>query len=487
MRLGRERRGGVGTGWLAAGLGLLAWSLATALLSTRFEYGGAPGSRPTAAFVGLMMIAGAVHVAVVWLGERPVSDRRGLAWVVFVGAAMRLCMLLSTPILEDDYYRYLWDGAVTAAGANPYRYAPREVAQAARGVAGAPFPEHLADLAERGKEVLARVNHPELTTIYPPVAQLAFAAAHVLTPFELAGWRLVLLCGEGATLALLLLLVRRHGGARVHLVAAYWWSPLAVKEGINSAHVDVLTVPLVLLGFFLTVQGRGIPAAAVTSLGAGVKLWPALLLVAHWHWTGRGLRWLPTFATASCGTLALVLGPFVLASMSAKAGLVAYGTRWEMNDGLFTVLVRGMALLRAAGVAVPLTDGGAARMAVALIALAVLLWLFRKRLREAGDLFDRAALAVAWLLLLSPTQFPWYALWFLPLTSLRPRLSLQLLAALLPLYYLRFQLKARGDVATFDDWLVWLETAPVIGAMVVERWRGRVYRARALVHVGEAK
>ncbi len=28
-------------------------------------------------------------------------------------------------MLEDDYQRYLWDGAVTAAGANPYAVSPQ--------------------------------------------------------------------------------------------------------------------------------------------------------------------------------------------------------------------------------------------------------------------------------------------------------------------------------------------------------------------------
>ncbi|TVS21020.1 MAG: hypothetical protein EA424_01035 [Planctomycetaceae bacterium] len=35
-------------------------------------------------------------------------------WVIVVGLGMRALMMPSTPMLETDFYRYLWDGAVLA-------------------------------------------------------------------------------------------------------------------------------------------------------------------------------------------------------------------------------------------------------------------------------------------------------------------------------------------------------------------------------------
>ena len=58
------------------------------------------------------------------------DGRALLGWVIVIGAGLRISMLSSAPILEDDYYRYLWDGAVVVNGLNPYAYSPAEVLRA---------------------------------------------------------------------------------------------------------------------------------------------------------------------------------------------------------------------------------------------------------------------------------------------------------------------------------------------------------------------
>jgi hypothetical protein len=72
--------------------------------------------------------------------------------------------------------------------------------------------------------------------------------------------------------------------------------------------------------------------------------------------------------------------------------------------------------------------------------------------------------------LLSPTQFPWYYLWLVPFLALSPRASMLSLTATLPLYYLRFHFEYRGNVAPFDNGIVWLEFAP---AFILLLWEGR--------------
>jgi hypothetical protein len=88
------------------------------------------------------------------------------------------------------------------------------------------------------------------------------------------------------------------------------------------------------------------------------------------------------------------------------------------------------------------------------------------------DVWESSLLILAAVLLLSPTQFPWYYVWLVPFLTIRPRLSLLLLTALLPLYYLRFYFVARGNVAIFDLGIVWLEYLPV-GWLLIREWRAR--------------
>jgi hypothetical protein len=65
------------------------------------------------------------------------------------------------------------------------------------------------------------------------------------------------------------------------------------------------------------------------------------------------------------------------------------------------------------------------------------------------------------LFMLSPTQFPWYYLWLVPLLALKPSWALLALTVTLPVYYLRYPLEALGEAVWFDYGLVWLEFVPI--------------------------
>ena len=105
--------------------------------------------------------------------------------------------------------------------------------------------------------------------------------------------------------------------------------------------------------------------------------------------------------------------------------------------------------------------GRVTRGLVGLGLLAIGLWLARRRAASADEACTRWLIVVAALFLLSPTQFPWYYTWVVPFLALVPRLSLLTFTALLPLYYLRFLLDARGLAHWFDHGVVWIEHAPV--------------------------
>jgi hypothetical protein len=106
-------------------------------------------------------------------------------------------------------------------------------------------------------------------------------------------------------------------------------------------------------------------------------------------------------------------------------------------------------------------------------------WLARKKSNEPAELFERCLLAVAAVFLLSPTQYPWYYTWMIPFLAIRPRTSLLLLTATLPLYYLRFYFDARGKAGIFDYGIVWLEYVPV-WCMIIAEWHKKRRAAAAL-------
>ena len=53
-----------------------------------------------------------------------------LFFIVCTGIALRAIGVFTPPMLEIDYYRYLWDGKVSSHGVSPYLYSPTRILQA---------------------------------------------------------------------------------------------------------------------------------------------------------------------------------------------------------------------------------------------------------------------------------------------------------------------------------------------------------------------
>lgn len=305
------------------------------------------------------------------------SRRGGHATIWILAVAMRLALLPLAPELSDDVWRYLWDGHVQLSGVNPFRFAP-----SAPELAGLRTAWH------------GLINNPDVPTIYPPFAQLAFLAIAAAGGTVLRA-KLVFLGFDLAT-GWLLGRVAALGGRDPRLTRLlYLWSPLLVVEVAWSAHLEPLgLLPLVALLFL-----AGAPAGAgvAGALAALTKLAP---LAALPPLTRRlGPRFLAAFAAT---TLVLYL-PYAGAGAALFGGLHTYAEHWRFMEGPF-------ALLEAV-----LPGPRAPRWAAGLLVLAVVAWTTARRYGP-----ERALL---WILgagmLLTPTLHPWYLLWILPLAALR--------------------------------------------------------------------
>ncbi|PCJ59349.1 MAG: hypothetical protein COA65_06195 [Rhodospirillaceae bacterium] len=462
--------------WIALGLALVGAQIFLLDLSEDFEGAYRIPVPATLRLVALGITAGVLFLTLPLLIRRTVKAPALFFWMLGAGLAMRLVLLPSTPILEDDYHRYFLDGAVVALGHNPYQYAPSDLSKGAA-------PEITAQLGPRASDVLERINHPEIRSIYPGLAQVFFAGSHGLMPFSLETWRGVLLLADMVSMALLLVLLKSLGRGPFW-AALFWWNPLLVKELINAAHMDGLLLPFLIGALLLLLRRRHWLANFALACAAGVKLWPIVLwpffLRPYFEKQGDEKQGFKTHGAFFLAVLffavpfGLFLLPQLLAGLDEGAGLVAYGRQWEMNDALFP-LVLGFAK----GMLAPFSFSGLAPdVARGLVLFAVLgasFWLARGR----GDatICCGMLLVTALLFLLSPAVFPWYYAWLLPFLVLCPRLSLLVLTATLPLYSLRFVFADAGFADLFDSWIVWVEVGPVL-ALFAWEMRGRWQKKR---------
>lgn len=451
--------------WLLGGSVLWGLFISLAILSRQFSDERELRSKPILALVGVLIFSGALYLLVISWVEKPRSEKVLLLWIMILGAACRLTLFWSTPMLEDDYYRYLWDGAVVSKGINPYRFAPNQA------LTREPSRDQtlliLNKLAADSGSIASRINHSEIRSIYPPVAQMTFALAHRLRPWSLLGWRLVLFAFDMMTLWLLIVILRSLK-LPVLWIAIYWWNPLLIKEIYNSGHMDVIVFPFVLGALLLAIRGSPPWASASLGLAVGAKVWPILLLpiILRPIFSRPKKLFLPL--SVFFFLVGVMLFPIAATGLGSDSGFIAYGRSWENNDALFKLILWGSQIfLQGLGIH-PGHGQWVTRLFVVGLLAILLIRLNWKRIGNPIDFCTRALFILAALFLLSPTQFPWYYVWLIPFLTLCPRWSLLFLTALLPLYYLRYWFDARQSVGIFDLRVVWLEYLPVFCLLIWE-------------------
>lgn len=460
---------------------LLACGLAVALIPLAF--GLWPGDE--AARLG-RLIAGYALAGLpflyIWRRWPDLGDgRRALLTLLAVAAAGRLALLVLPPLLSEDLWRYLWDGAVQWSGLDPYRHPPN--AAALDGLAADPTLS----------AIRARIGHAHIPTIYPPAAQITFLVATVAGPSALA-LRLVLVAAD-------LLLVTglwrwaAASGRRPQVAALYAFAPLPLLETAVGAHIDVVGVAGVALAGLALCGRRPLRAGLGLAVGIWTKLVPALALPVL-------LRRHPRAALATGGAALLLLAPYLASGGHLLTGLRAYGQRWRANDGLFALVIRPFEhIWPHTGRPVEL-PGWAVEGVRALVGQSGAqpgeVWpdevAFAAAKLIAGGLFGLVCLWCWWrartlegalgpmltaLFLVSPVVHPWYLLWLLPLAALRwgdadrppwagPVLLWGLTAwiAYLP----------RPDYLRTGQWVEaigwrWLEYGPVWALLVWGLWR----------------
>ncbi len=447
--------------WMTFGIGLVAAFTMLLALSSRFAYGTPVVHRPTGIMVLVLMAAGLLYLGAVWIMlKNPFGGTAWWGWMLGVGLLLRLLMFSSTPMLKDDYFRYLWDGGLSAHGYNPYRYSPADVIEVNASTS-------ITGMAKSAGNVVERVNHPHLRTIYPYVAQGAFALAHWVAPWRIEGLRLVWFGFDAAAMVLLIALLWRIGIDRANAMI-YWWNPLLIKEIYNSAHMDVAILPFLIGALLLVTMARPNWAALVLGFGVGVKLWPVLVFPVLLCKPIR--KWRTTLsATVAFGfTAGLAAALFLWTGYDESSGLRAYASRWQMNDSLY-LLIHAVAGLFYRDHAQTL-----ARLTVAVLLIAWVTWLTTRPQRSPQQRCEYTLWIVAALFLLSPTQFPWYYTWMLPLLAIHPSPGLLILSFTLPLYYLRFPMRDAGHADYFDYGVVWLQFVPafvLLGWEAARRWQ----------------
>lgn len=407
--------------------------------SSQLEMEDHPSSMSVRLYAASRILLGIVFfISIVFLLKNSIGKKLLFASLI-TGLIVRIILILfSEPILENDYNRYLWDGAVTAKGINPFLYSPDETL--INQIENENDRSTLLELKLEAGVVFNGINHPHLRTIYPTMSQITFAAAYLISSFDITSWRFVLLIFDVVTL-ILLFIISRLLKRNPELVLIYWLNPIIIHEFYNASHMDLLVLPALMFAVYLFIKNRKYLSTSFLAVAAGFKIFPVALVLLFFR------NFLPKYSKLILHgllfavLLLIIFYPVYTSPLNESLGLVKYASSWTNNEALYRIINEFFIFIQSyiwSGLNCPLCV--TRWLSVVLFGIIVLL-ISRAPIKEGNDLLKRITIVLAFMFFLSPTQFPWYFGWVVPFLVFEKKYSLIAYPILLPLFQLKYGLQ----------------------------------------------
>ena len=458
-------------------------------ISKEFNWGEGYLNRPIISYLAIYFSLTLLFYATCSTILKQTEDRFTFWTIIILGLLFRVSILPSQQIQEDDVYRYLWDGKVFANKINPYKYSPSEVHEFKELRIQQPEIyykiydeknehelEKLSDLKwenPKSLKYLERVNHPEVPTIYPPMAQYVFTLVHLIQPDSIFAMRIAFLIFDLLTLYFIIGILDKLRLNR-NLSVIYFWCPLIIKETFNSTHLDIIGISFLCGSMYFLICHRHSLATFFLALGFLGKLYPAILFPFYLQSFFENSRkkevnpWLTLFLNSVLFIVVIILGyaPFIGIGLEIFEGLKAYSLYWQSNDSIFACLVFLFKKLLGDFSSVTFLSNSLpiflSKLTIVCILIGVLIWLLLKNtslIEEPQKLLKHFFILIALVFLLSPIQNPWYLCWVVPFLCLFPSRSWMLLTGLIGLYYIDFYFDYQ-EIQSWTKWTPWFEYLP---------------------------
>ncbi len=308
-----------------------------------------------------------------------------------IGLIIRLVLLISTPLLSDDYLRFLWDGYLTSEGINPFDYKPYELSEA--------FKE-----STFASELYEGVNSKNNYSFFPPVNQWIFYLSS-LTGNLFGGiliLRLFIIGFEiGTFLTIQKILVRFR--ISIQKLNLYWLNPLVVLELTGNLHTEGILIFFLLTGLLSLSKLQDFKGGILLGLSFCSRIFsfmffPLLLLKSRTYRGGKMLLGIVP-------VLIFAFIPFInfTTIIQSLESLNLYFQTFEFNGSLFNLFkaigihLYGYDPVQTFGPLLSIISGGI-----------ILLLSWRYRFRNRKIIFTGITLMICTYFFFSSSVHPWY-------------------------------------------------------------------------------
>ncbi|MFD2036999.1 carotene biosynthesis protein [Belliella marina] len=307
---------------------------------------------------------------------------------------LRIILLVSEPVLSDDFYRFVFDGQLIRNGINPYLYLPQD-SISFLSIEGNPY----------WSTLLQGMNSEGYYSVYPPFHQLFFYIAALGGEDLLANiviLRLLILVFEGLVFYLLYSLLGLLG-IQLSNLWLYAFNPLIILELTGNLHFEGIVLSGLLASIYFYHQKLAKSTGISWAWAVGVKLSPMMMLpIWLMAWKRKHLYRFLVYSSVFIFFSLIPLG-FENGYLNFWKSFRLYQSSFEFNASIYYILrwVSGFWLdynpIQTLG---PILN---------LLAFSLILWLvFLRKIQKTTELVETMVGVFLVYLLFQTTVHPWY-------------------------------------------------------------------------------
>tara|TARA_R110002050_G_scaffold204522_3_gene340083 strand:- start:20234 stop:21346 length:1113 start_codon:yes stop_codon:yes gene_type:complete len=238
---------------------------------------------------------------------------------------------MTLPNFSQDFYRFIWDGELVSNFINPYLKTPNELINQ---------PGLVINNAQELYTGMGELS-PKYHSNYPPLNQIIFAIASVLSGKSILGSVVVLrVCILLADIGIVYFgrKLLKNLNRSTHLIFWYFLNPLIIVELTGNLHFEGVMLFFFVWSLYLLSKNNWKLAGVIYALSISIKLVPLLFLPLFFKYFGlkKSTLFYSIVGSISLLLLAPFYAPEFISNYSDTVGL--WFSNFEFNASIYNIV-----------------------------------------------------------------------------------------------------------------------------------------------------